>query len=169
MINCKTFYEWSQQDNTKSAASLSEKKFKFLFISWVSVDTSEITDTIKTNVKLRMIEWNITIVYRNIHSEWVQSESTGGIFCRVEISFIRPVRIMCCVSFLWLGQQRRRMVVSLAALLVSWYWQYGDKHCHAANTDHAIMITTSNITVLSLIFYLISPLFTLSTCSEFVV
>ena len=30
MINCKTFYEWSQQENTKSAASLSEKKFKFL-------------------------------------------------------------------------------------------------------------------------------------------
>ena len=36
------------------------------------------------------------------------------------------------------------MVVSLAALLVSWYWQYGDKHCHAANIDHAIMITTTS-------------------------
>ena len=50
------------------------------------------------------------------------------------------------------------MVVSLAALLVSWYWQYGDKHCHAANTDHAIMITTISQFFL---FYLISPLFTL--------
>ena len=56
------------------------------------------------------------------------------------------------------------VVVSLAALLVSWYWQYGDKHCHAANTDHAIMITTYNsITVLSpslksLFVQLFSPL-----------
>ena len=46
----------SQQWKKESAVSLSEKKFKFLFISRVSVDTSEITDTIKTNVKLRMIE-----------------------------------------------------------------------------------------------------------------
>ena len=73
----------------ESAVSLSEKKFKFLFISWVSVDTSEITDTIKTNVKLRMIEWNITIVYRNIHSEWVCAESTGGIFCGVVFFFYK--------------------------------------------------------------------------------
>ena len=72
--------------------------------------------------------------------------------------FTRPERIMGCISFLCPGQQRRRMVVSLAALLVSWYWQYGDKHCHAANTDHAIMITTTSQFCL---FYLISPLFTL--------
>ena len=64
------------------------------------------------------------------------------------------------------------VLVSLAALLVSWYWQYGDKHCHAANIDHAIMITTTSqfSTVLkSSPFNSFLRCWAGPTCSEFLV